>query len=206
MLALTVPAEGKIVYTRADEKIGRDHRFIQLDLNHDGTVDFTLSYLYACQTTGRNGRPAYSCYVALSERPGRWPHTFNNGAIARYNPRLFDQALKQGARVGQGAPFHNWAAGMVNVWTFPGTSVSGPWDNVKNRYLGLRLKVHGRTHYGWARLNVEVKGKTINATLTGYAYETVPGKAIITGKTKGPDVITLPIDTGTLGHLALGRK
>jgi hypothetical protein len=35
------------------------------------------------------------------------------------------------------------------------------------------------------------------ATLTGYAYETIPNKPIITGKTKGPDVITL--DPATLG-------
>ena len=28
----------------------------------------------------------------------------------------------------------------------------------------------------------------VKALLTGYAYETIPGKAIITGHTKGPDV------------------
>jgi hypothetical protein len=48
----------------------------------------------------------------------------------------------------------------------------------------------------------------ITATLTGYAYETVPNKPIIAGKTKGPDVITVQPDTapGSLGRLALGRK
>ena len=40
--------------------------------------------------------------------------------------------------------------------------------------------------------------------LTGYAYETVPNKPIITGKTTGPDVITL--DPATLGHLAQGAS
>jgi hypothetical protein len=42
----------------------------------------------------------------------------------------------------------------------------------------------------------------LNATLTGYAYETVPNKPIIAGKTKGPDVITL--EPGSLGRLAQG--
>ena len=42
------------------------------------------------------------------------------------------------------------------------------------------------------------------ALLTGYAYETVPNKAIITGKTKGPDVVTT--QATTLSGLALGRK
>ncbi len=40
----------------------------------------------------------------------------------------------------------------------------------------------------------------ILAIPTGYAYETEPNKPIITGKTKGPDVITLdPATLGTLG-------
>jgi len=44
----------------------------------------------------------------------------------------------------------------------------------------------------------------VSATLTGYAYETIPGKAIITGKTHGPDVITL--QDASLGHLARGAS
>jgi hypothetical protein len=41
-------------------------------------------------------------------------------------------------------------------------------------------------------------------TLTGYAYETVPNKTIIAGKTKGADVITL--ESGSLGALAAGAS
>jgi hypothetical protein len=44
----------------------------------------------------------------------------------------------------------------------------------------------------------------IQATLTGYAYETIPNKPIITGKIKGPDVITL--EPATLGRLAQGAS
>ena len=44
----------------------------------------------------------------------------------------------------------------------------------------------------------------IAATLTGYAYETIPNKPIIAGKTNGPDVIT--VEPTTLGSLALGRR
>lgn len=38
--------------------------------------------------------------------------------------------------------------------------------------------------------------------LTGYAYETIPNKAIIAGKTHGKDVITL--DDASLRHPARG--
>jgi hypothetical protein len=40
--------------------------------------------------------------------------------------------------------------------------------------------------------------------MTGYAYETMPGKAIVAGKTKGADVTT--VYPATLGHLAAGAS
>jgi hypothetical protein len=40
--------------------------------------------------------------------------------------------------------------------------------------------------------------------LSGYAYETIANKAIIAGKTKGPDVIT--VQPGSLGRLAQGSS
>lgn len=81
----------------------------------------------------------------------------------------------------------------------------GSWVNVKNRCLGVKFTIKGKIHCGWARLSVQVQFPlTITATLTGYAYETIPNKAIIAGKTKGPeDSAEQP---ATLGRLALGRR
>jgi hypothetical protein len=75
--------------------------------------------------------------------------------------------------------------------------------------LGLQFVITGKSHYGWARLNESCtvrapRGKGIKALLTGYAYETIPNKPIVTGKTKGPDVITL--EPGSLGALAAGAS
>jgi hypothetical protein len=60
---------------------------------------------------------------------------------------------------------------------------------VKNRYLGIEFMIKGKIHYGWARLSVSVDndGLDIEGTLTGFAYETIPNKPIITGKTEGPE-------------------
>jgi uncharacterized repeat protein (TIGR03803 family) len=72
---------------------------------------------------------------------------------------------------------------------------------------GLKFKIKGRFHFGWARLTVTTTKNEFTetrllftATLTGYAYETIPGKGIVAGKAKGPDVIT--VDPASLGHLA----
>ena len=79
----------------------------------------------------------------------------------------------------------------------------GQWNKVTNRYLGLKFQVKGKKHYGWARLSVTVNKLTITPTLTGYAYETVPSKPVIAGKTKGTDVIEA-VEPASLGHLAQG--
>jgi hypothetical protein len=76
----------------------------------------------------------------------------------------------------------------------------------------LKFQVKGETHYGWARLSVQLnEGFTV--TLTGYAYETVPNKPIIAGATKDLDDDDRPAPASlkmhtekppTLGMLALG--
>jgi hypothetical protein len=125
-------------------------------------------------------------------------------------------ALNKGVSVAAKSPFHQ---GPEPLWMFvsvydTGSHTSfGPWLNVRGqRYLGLKFVVNGKTHYGWAR--VKIDRPTDHMTLTGYAYETIPNKPIITGATKGPDEtnleepeanLTTPIrNSPSLGLLALG--
>ena len=97
---------------------------------------------------------------------------------------------------------------MALEWIYPSSLkcwYRDKWRNEKRKYLGFSFVIKGQTHYGWARMNViGCSANGISAVLTGYAYETVANKPIITGKTKGPDVITL--EPGSLGALAAGRK
>jgi hypothetical protein len=66
-----------------------------------------------------------------------------------------------------------------------GCATIGKWANVNNHYLGLSFKIRGKIHYGWARLSVAVQqDHKITATLTGYAYETIPKKEIHAGQTQ----------------------
>jgi hypothetical protein len=50
-LALAMPAEAKIVYTHAHHVITRGGTY-KLDVNHDGTTDFTLNDTYKSTTSG----------------------------------------------------------------------------------------------------------------------------------------------------------
>jgi hypothetical protein len=173
VLALAQPVEAKIVYTTTHHVIGRNSHYI-LDLNHDGKGDFVISNAYYCGTDG--------CQTDLIAKPTRGTqgvegHQSGGGWDFAY-------ALKGGARIGPRVPF---SAGFM-VFAFSRGTCSGgfgsQWCNVKNRYLGFRFGIHGKIHYGWARFSTN-KGGGMKATLTGYAYETVPNKPIIAGKTKG---------------------
>jgi hypothetical protein len=80
----------------------------------------------------------------------------------------------------------------------------------------LKFIIRGKVHYGWVRMNVNAQKLETSTVITGYAYETEPNKAIVTGQTESPDETHAPVykpstlripasRTGTLGLLAQGR-
>ncbi len=204
MLALASPAEAKIVYTKTHRVLGANSKF-NLDLNHDQRIDFTISQHFG-------GARPLSGYGSLLVRPATNESKNQIWGTVSYiifsqsrHPVLVASALSSGVTVGPNSV--KIQAKNDVMWFFDdvvGTcscgSTIGQWKDVQNKYLGLKFYgKSGRVHYGWARLSVTYWR---SATLTGYAYETIPNKPIITGKTKGPDVITL--EPGSLGRLAQG--
>jgi hypothetical protein len=213
MLTLTPPAEAKIVYTPADRKLPINHDFF-LDVSHDGTNDFrlhitTLNPRFPSQTN--------CTYASLNV----FPQNRGNGLVGQLHSGLSAaSALRLGAPIGPRRRFNGSRNLMAEVVACPVFTYFGLWENnghgVRNRYLGLKFTIKGKIHYGWARMNVRAfvqsNGKfTVNALLTGYAYETIPGKAIISGAISGPDdpepaaSLNAPNpEPATLGALAMG--
>ena len=210
VLALTEPAHAKIVYTHTDLKFG-PRGTIFFDLNHDGINDFELVAAY-----GQSG-DTYG-YAHLSV----WPSPKNEvwGQVVR---RPYASALHDQVRIGpKGRFLSNGRLLMAGVSgsTHIGGYYYGLWAGqpghrtVKDRYLGLRFIIKGKTHFGWARLRVTSAPFPIGitATLTGYAYETIPNKSIGAGVTQGPEgnqpstesFVAPPRQPVTLGLLALG--
>jgi hypothetical protein len=197
-LALVQPAQAEIIYTPANKHLPVN-RYFHLDLNHDGTNDFRFRFVGALPGTGFN----FSLYLSGSQQANEvWTTTTYFGPCAA--------ALPKETKVGPGSPLKK-AKKLQMAWSassgFGGGGAGCPWLSVNGgiqAYLGLKFTFKGEVHYGWARFGEVLIGNQSNATLTGYAYESTPGKAIITGKTKGPDVIIA--QPATLGRLALGRK
>jgi len=210
VLSLPPTANAKIIYTPAHAKVFLGHP-VALDLNHDGIVDFYLNIAYeyqlaaleACQFLGSGTHGPFCTSMAGT----------NAGRVTTF----FAAALRYGAKIQRGDRFRSGSVrlgGLNTAGEGSSTTWYGPWMNggkgVKNRYFGLKFKIKGRFHFGWARMTVTTTRNSFTAILTGYAYETIPGKAIIAGATKGPnDELTTSFNThapqpATLGMLALG--
>jgi len=172
VLALARPAEGRIVYTPVHEKIGLNQS-LALDLTHSGKAEFILWEFSFCNTD--------FCRSQLLVRP-TGEGLGARGFYFRSSGWGWAYALNKGTTIKPGQRFS--AKYMVANFGFSSCTGFGYWCDVKNRYLGLKFKTHGKTHYGWARLNVQAH-PVITGTLTGYAYETIPNKPIIAGKTHG---------------------
>ena len=178
LLALAQTAEAEVVVTKKNIPIPVGHP-VSLDLNKDGNADFE----FELSTTTRN---AY-----LSVLPLTGGKAVGNPAYQFEFP--YASALVHGAKIGPSAHFSSnkgricierTAAAYANTSLYYPREIYGKWGyNPVNRYLGVRFSIKGATHYGWIRITVttEPAQKRLSATITAYAYETVPRKVISAG-------------------------
>jgi hypothetical protein len=200
-LCLTQPAEGKVVYTPDHKKLPLNQKF-DLDLNHDGVADFHFLLRSVSWSTSMSRG-----YIRALDM-GRVTVSQSQNAIYSVISHNYAcaAALPKGKKVGPKSPGFKSQLGSALMFSSGsrtgGNVYLGPWLNISHpAYVGVKFAIKGKVHYGWIRL-AHVSPEPPSAELTGYAYETVPNKSIITGKTNGPDVIT--VQPGSLGHLARG--
>lgn len=189
LLAMTQPANAEVIYTPADRAISSGSR---LDLNNDGIPDYDFhSNLEICGTCGY----------------------FDVGAI-KFNKMMSNaEPLAAGISVGPDAKFRGDQGEMINWCSCSGDGgIGGPWLGIQNEYMGFEFNIKGAAHFGWARFSVTNEGAI---TLTGYAYETVSLKPIVTGDTTGsddedsvdqPEPAAASPQASGLGRLALGAQ
>jgi len=217
LLASACPADAKIVYTPSNIPITVNGAIVNLDLNHDGIADFQF---YA----GYQGPQGV-------RRRGSFPPEGNHGSDLMVTPAqpsnrvwgveshntLCAAALPKGTKVGRHGPFQPGHSSLIMAFA-TGNSIGGtafgPWLRVNQAYLGVKFVVKGKVHFGWARIKMVGGNVGFPANITGYAYETIPNKPILTGQTRGRDEIglkephaalTVPTrQPASLGMLALG--
>jgi hypothetical protein len=145
-------SQAEIVYTPVHATVGRNGSY-GIDLNHDGRVDFTI--------VERSELFTFSSLQLLSVQPA-------TGNEIECPVCIFTQpvasALRAGSRIGGGDGrryFANSARSMAGKLATQGGEVlyDGLWNNVRDRYLGLKFHLDDGAHFGWARLNVQFSPK-----------------------------------------------
>jgi len=171
---MAAPAQAEIVFTPTDVVIGPNGSYF-LDMDGDGAGDIKIE-------NRQFGQSATLYARAIGIGDGYMVATSFFGAV---------EALNSGFVVGPGRRFIGYATFtygpvMANYCKPCVDKVQGPWANVSNKFMGIRFKINGQYHYGWARFTVTVNGNDISAHLTGYAYETTFGTFIRAGRRSGP--------------------
>lgn len=212
-LALAHPAEARIIYTPANVLIGPRQSY---HLDFDKVNKFTIFNDCGIYSGGFNS------WVYLADIDVNIA-TFSDGVRGTSTASMHSNVyrLPKGSKIGPSQT--KWADGGAMAFYYKRPSTNGKfggkwqdgWRRAEKGYLGLEFHINGKLHYGWARLTVRsasdnFTSRCFTATLTGYAFETVPGKAIVAGATKGPDDggptashIRAP-EPAALGVLALG--
>jgi hypothetical protein len=168
MLALAPRSEAKIVYTPAHVVIGRDQTY-GIDLRHDGGSDVVIQQ---------------SCDISFIADCWLWAEpSQGNGVEEGTQGHGWAAALNAGANIGYPKQFNHGSRPLMAFYNFRKKSHAGYWNYAQSHYLGVAFQINGKTHFGWARFK---NSSYYGATLTGYAYETVPGKSIKAGQTKVP--------------------
>lgn len=187
-LASASQAEAKVVYTPANVKIVLNAGLIEFDLNHDGVPDFGLSNVYRTRSSRWFASLLVKPLKSANEISGRGSHD------------QLAYALAKGDKIDSKAEFRpDYPVGGIMAASDILGYVYGYWRNA-TAYLGLKFVIHGKVHFGWARVRVTPgKPHNFNATLTGYAYETVANAPILAGATKGSEE-----PAGSPGALAAG--
>jgi hypothetical protein len=203
MLALSPTAQAKIVYTPTHVVL--PFGVTNVDFNHDGITDLAFSKSHE-HLTSFYGTNLGVFYIPLTpwvvDRPGE------NG-VGDLRPGFViggnDTFSSKGDRMAAGF-FLSDKATYIGEWAHHG-------KGVKNRYVGVKFMIKGKVHYGWARLSVSFPNHSLRAVLTGYAYETIPNKAIVAGQTEDESQTRAasPAKTRTpqpasLGALAMGSR
>ncbi len=210
-LALAPVAEAKIIYTPTHQVINSSFPYYLFLGNKNAAFTIKADTCTSSTYCGQSGKSA-SVWIRGQTNNGS---TLGSFVAVAPGCTTWDEggcalALRKGSKI----PTPLAKVGAVMAQRLSGDrGYSRYWrPDMKDRYLGLTFQINGKTHYGWARLKILPRHHPpqIGALLTGYAYETIPGKPIVAGRTEGPDVVTVqPTATqtdATLGALALGRR
>ena len=193
MIAIAQPAEGRIIYKETHTKILQSSTY--LVLNGMGMPNFELKNSWYSGGAGSDFK-ARLVVDAVSQKG------FVETSASDYRSVAAVAALRPGTKIPTVKNGLKNGGQLLFFFSNDGnTERQGKWWNARDLYLGMKFQTGGKTHFGWARISSHYS-RFCAGILTGYAYETIPGKPIIAGRTEGQSAAA--VQSAGLGHLARG--
>jgi len=174
LLAFT-PAQARIVYTQTNQTFTGNVSW-NIDVDNNGVADVMIT------------QDLYSDGGCL----GANAHVDNaRGVGLLTNGQGWTSALDAGTSIGPNEIFDSSESLLGDTYHCIGNPFGhddGFWINYGTLFLGLELTKAGKVHYGWAQFSVSIVNwyggrHRMQSILTGYAYQTIAGKAILAGQT-----------------------
>jgi len=189
LLTVSAMANAQIIYSDVDPDFDlvdstQNDGFLtysSLDLDNDGVMDF--NFFAMSYQINQNGTQ----YINLA---GVLPYTTTGGANANGNAILgyqsgtafyYPSALDFNDPIDSNGDFWSQVARIgTMVWSYVSGLKYGAWDNVTDKYMGVRfLGGDGLVHFGWIRIDVVTS--PVKITIKDYAYDSGSQVAIDAG-------------------------
>lgn len=191
-------ANAAVVYTDLDPDliIGGEGAETMIDINADGTDDFTFSiYSFSGSGTYLGLTFTYGVKAAVGAALNGNEFVGNvvtySGYSGVYTPVLADDvAIYDGLEFAEGEASLGFQVNISLLGSPYYAYSGGNWLGAEMGFIGFRLNVDKDRFYGWMRVSVSEDASTI--TIHDYAYESTANQYIFTGQV-ATDITTTPI-------------
>ena len=180
-MATTSAADAQVVYTDINPDLTLVDNSYLLDINNDGTNDFSVFQIHHSHVSTFTFSGYTSTFSTSSNKVTITPLNNNEveawyGGVWTFPSDYWANFNNLGAQIGWGA---SWAADVATLAYYYPNHPFGFWLGVEDKYLGLRIDIGGQWYYGWLRLDVGEIGEFV--TVKDYAFEATPNVPISAG-------------------------
>lgn len=189
-------ADAQIVYTDiTDESIGLGDSY-DLDMDDDGTFDFTFAvnsftipsffYTTAAGTVYYDALIAQAMVLPTNGNSIIGSQTFSTGGVYSF---VYPQVLDEGDNIGEGEDFYDKSSQTLGVKLYvkdypaPGSNFSfstfGTWVGEDEQFIGVRFETGGDNFYGWVRMGLN---DDFEIQVYDYAYQSTADASLEAGE------------------------
>lgn len=185
-------ADAQVVYTTVEDGIRNytDNTSYEIDLNKDGIIDFEVRILHMQHQDARVPGGYYDDYGAgINASEGNEVLTsFDRNLLSLSPNTVIDNSLGWDSS-SSGDLSQYYFDGKGNPYEHIGSSGSGNFVNSTGKYVGVKFTADGKTYLGYIAIDTKDLNKYSGSfTVTGFAYESTPGKGIAAGAGETVDI------------------